>query len=189
MAASTSRTSPGNYIHKVLLAALLGIAAAASFLPGSSACTSLVAQTCGRTSNQRLCVSLLESSNQSRSATTVRELAIIGLKAARRSALRARLRAWDLSYGAPGTPADRLVARCNALYLDCLRAAASALARVTYMPAYDKRVADAVSALRVFPEKCQGLFDAQGIASPLEKVNRETEEKLGIASEIVHLLR
>uniref|UniRef100_A0A804N0Z8 Pectinesterase inhibitor domain-containing protein n=1 Tax=Zea mays TaxID=4577 RepID=A0A804N0Z8_MAIZE len=169
MAASTSRTSPGN--HKVLLAALLGIAAAASFLPGSSACTSLVAQTCGRTSNQRLCVSLLESSNQSRSATTVRELAIIGLKAARRSALRARLHS------------------CNALYLDCLRAAASALARVTYMPAYDNRVADAVSSLRVFPEKCQGLFDAQGIASPLEKVNRVTEEKLGIASEIVHLLR
>jgi hypothetical protein len=182
MAASTSRTSPGN--HKVLLAALLCIAAAASFLPGSSASTPLVAQTCGRTSNQRLCVSLLESSN--------RELAIIAVAGARRSALRARLRAFDLSYGARrGTPspAGRLVARCAALYRDCLNAAAHALARVTHMPAYDDRVADAVTALRVFPEKCQRLFDAQEIVSPLEQVNRDTEEKLGIASEIVHLLR
>jgi len=190
MAASTSRTSPG--VHKVLLAALLCIAAAASFLPGSSASTPLVAQTCGRTSNQRLCVSLLESSNRSRSATTVRELAIIAVTDARRSALRARLRAFDLSYGARrGTPspAGRLVARCAALYRDCLHAAAHALARVTHMPAYDDRVADAVTALRVFPEKCQRLFDAQEIVSPLEQVNRDTEEKLGIASEIVHLLR
>ncbi|XP_066310945.1 uncharacterized protein [Miscanthus floridulus] len=189
MAASMSRTSPGN--HKVLLAALLCIATAAAFLPGSSASTPLVAQTCGRTSNRRLCVSLLESSNRSRSATAVRELAIIALTRARRSALRARLRAWDLSYGARRgtTPAGRLVARCAALYKDCLHAAAHALSRVTHMPAYDDRVADAVSSLRVFPEKCQRLFDAQEIVSPLEQVNRDIEEKLGIASEIVHLLR
>jgi len=86
-------------------------------------------------------------------------------------------------------PADRLVMSCTALYKDCLHAAAHALATVTHMPAYDDRVADAVSALRVFPEKCQRLFDAQEIVSPLEQVNRDIEEKLGIASEIVHLLR
>jgi hypothetical protein len=111
--------------------------------------------------------------------------------------LRARLRAWDLSHGArreTTTPAaGRLVARCAALYRDCLHAAAHALARVTHMPAYDDggRVAadDAVAALRVFPEKCQRLFDAQEIVSPLEQVNRDTEDKLRVASEIVHLLR
>ena len=49
---------------------------------------------------------------------------------------------------------------CTALYKDCLRSAAYALARVTNMPAYDDCVADAVSALRVFVEKCQSPFDA-----------------------------
>lgn len=188
MAASTSRPSPGN--HKVLLAAALCIAAAASFLPGSSASTPLVAQTCGRTSNERLCVSVLESSNWSRSATTVRGLAIVALRAARTSAVSARLRAFDLSHGMRGTaPVDRLVARCAELYRDCFHDAAQAQSWVTTMFAYDARVAEFVSALRVFPERCQRLFDVRRIASPLEQVNRDTEEKLGIASEIVHLLR
>ena len=63
---------------------------------------------------------------------------------------------------------------CTALYKDCLRSAAYALARVTNMPAYDDCVADAVSALRVFVEKCQSPFDAQEITSQLEQVNRES---------------
>ena len=60
------------------------------------------------------------------------------------------------------------------MYKDCLRSAAYALARVTNMPAYDDCVADAVSALRVFVEKCQSPFDAQEITSQLEQVNRES---------------
>jgi len=63
---------------------------------------------------------------------------------------------------------------CTTLYKDCLRSATYALTRVTNMPAYDDCVADAVSALRVFVEKCQSPFDAQEITSQLEQVNRES---------------
>jgi len=76
-----------------------------------------------------------------------------------------------------------------ALYADCLRAGAEALGRVSTMRVHDARAAGAVSALRRFPRKCAGLFHARRIASPLEKVSRETEEKLGVASEIVRLSR
>jgi hypothetical protein len=51
------------------------------------------------------------------------------------------------------------------------------------------RAADTVSTLRRFPEKCEGLFKERKIASPLGKVNREMEQKLGIASEILRLSR
>ena len=57
------------------------------------------------------------------------------------------------------------------------------------MRVHDPRAADAMSALRRFPRKCAGLFHARGIASPLEKLSRDTEEKLGVASEIVRLSR
>ncbi|OEL30809.1 hypothetical protein BAE44_0008175 [Dichanthelium oligosanthes] len=180
--------------HKALLAALLCAAVAASFLPvsssagASSSLPPLVSQTCRRTSSPPLCLDLLQSSNRSNAATTVRELAVVALTAARRSVLRARLRALDLGHGARGSVVDRLVARCAALYGDCLRAGARALGQVSTMPAYDDRAGDAVSALRAFPVKCEGLFRLWKLASPLEQVNRETEDKLGVASEIVHLL-
>ncbi|XP_034594478.1 uncharacterized protein [Setaria viridis] len=181
--------------HKALLAALLCAAVAASFLPGSSAAAApssqLVSQTCRRTSNHRLCADLLRSSNRSSAATSVRELAVVAVTAARRSALRARMRALDLAHEGGGTVSCRLAARCAALYAVCLRAGAQAVGRVSTMPAYehDGRAADAVSALRRFPEKCVGLFRERGIASPLERVSREVEEKLGVASEIVRLSR
>ncbi|PUZ57706.1 hypothetical protein GQ55_5G450800 [Panicum hallii var. hallii] len=179
---------------KALLAALLCAAVAAAFpFPGSSAggASALVSQTCRVTSNPGLCVELLQSSNRSDAATTVRELAVVAVTAARRSALRARMRAMDLSHGTGGggAVAARLAARCVALYADCLRDGARAVGRVSTMPVHDARAPDAVSALRRFPRKCAGLFHARRIASPLERVSRETEEKLGIASEIVRLSR
>ncbi|RLN23404.1 uncharacterized protein C2845_PM07G04350 [Panicum miliaceum] len=179
---------------KALLGALLFAAAvAASSLPGSSAAgaSTLVSRTCGVTSSPSLCLELLRSSNRSDDAMTVRELAVVAVTAARRSALRARIRAMDLSHhgAGGGAVAARLAARCVALYADCLRDGARALGRVSTMPAYDARAADAVSALRRFPRKCAGLFHARRVASPLERVSRETEEKLGVASEIVRLSR
>ena len=177
---------------KALLAALLCATVAASSLPGSSAAgaSALVSQTCRATSNPSLCLDLLRSSNRSDAATTVRELAVVAVTAARRSALRARMRAMDLSHGAAGGGgAVAMAARCVALYADCLRAGAEALGRVSTMRVHDARAAGAVSALRRFPRKCAGLFHARRIASPLEKVSRDTEEKLGVASEIVRLSR
>ncbi|KAG2596157.1 hypothetical protein PVAP13_5KG144007 [Panicum virgatum] len=176
---------------KALLGALLCAAVAAASLLGSSAAgaSALVPQTCRTTSNPSLCLDLLRSSNRSDAATTVRELAVVAVTAARWSALRARIRAADLSQGEAGGAAARLAARCGALYAECLRAGAEALGRVSTMRVHDPRAADAMSALRRFPRKCAGLFHARGIASPLEKVSRDTEEKLGVASEIVRLSR
>ncbi|KAJ1282953.1 hypothetical protein BS78_03G090400 [Paspalum vaginatum] len=194
MATTTSTASPAN--HNALLAALLCAAVAASFLPaGSSAAgasSSLLTQTCRWTSNSRLCVSLLQSNNRSLEATTVHELAVVAVTAARRSALRARLRASILRGDvAEGTPVDRVLKRCDALYSDCVRAGAMAVGRVSTMKASDDAglAADAVRALRVFPEKCGSLLHARRIASPMEEVSWEVTEELGVAAEVVRLLR
>ncbi|KAF8650349.1 hypothetical protein HU200_063967 [Digitaria exilis] len=190
---------------KPLLAAILCAAAiAASFLPGSSAATAtsssppsqLMTQTCAKTSNEHLCIELLQSNNRSSAATTVHDLAVVAVTAARRWALRGRILWLDLSYQAKArsssssSVADRLVARCAALYDECVSAGAKVVGRVTFMPpAYDARVAHAVSDLRRFPERCQGIFDERNRVSPLEKVNTEAVEKLRVAEEIVRLLR
>ncbi|CAO2193306.1 unnamed protein product [Urochloa humidicola] len=193
MAMTMSRASP-----KALLAALLCAAFAASFLPaGSSAAAAapssqLISQTCHRTSNERLCIDLLRSSNRSATATSVRDLAVVAVTAARRSALRARILALELSRGARGaavTSPSRLAERCAALYADCLRAGARAVGWVSSMPVYEERAADAVSALRRFPEECERMYLERKVASPLEKVSREVEEKFGVAAEIVRLSR
>lgn len=204
---STSTTAMATTPHanpKAFLAFLLCTTAiAVSFLPVSSSATApssssqLVTQTCARTTNKRLCIDLLKSNNKSTTATTVHDLAVVAVTAARRSALRGRILWLDMSYQArargssnSSSVADRLVARCAALYGDCVTAGAKAVGRVTFMPAaYDARVAHAVSDLTRFPERCQGLFDERNLVSPLEKVNTETVEKLRIASEIVRLLR
>ncbi|CAL4964733.1 unnamed protein product [Urochloa decumbens] len=186
MATTMTRANPNS-----LLAVLL--CAAASVLPGSSAAAApsqLISQTCSRTSNERLCIDLLQSSNRSATATSVRDLAVVAVTAARRSALRARILALELSRGARGAAvAGRLAGRCAALYADCLRASARAVGRVSYMPEpYDEGAADTVSALRRFPEECEGMFSEARVASPLEKVSREVEERFGVAAEIVRLL-
>ncbi|CAO2161803.1 unnamed protein product [Urochloa humidicola] len=194
MASTMSRANA-----KALLAALLCATFAASFLPAGSSSAAvaptsqpLVSQTCRKTSNEHLCIDLLHSSNQSATATSVRDLAVVAVTAARRSALRARILALELSRGARGaavTSPTRLAERCAALYADCLRAGARAVGWVSSMPVYEERAADAVSALRRFPEECEGMFLERRVASPLEKVSREVEEKFGVAAEIVRLSR
>ncbi|WVZ71955.1 hypothetical protein U9M48_020482 [Paspalum notatum var. saurae] len=195
MATTTSTASPAN--HNALLAALLcTTVAAASFLPaGSSAAAGtsyLITQTCRRTSNPPLCVSLLQSNNRSLHPTTVHELAVVAVTAARRSALRARLRA-SIMRGdvAAGTPADRVVRRCNALYADCVRAGAKAVGAVSTATVGDDagRAADAVRALRLFPETCGTLLRVRRVAPWLEEVSWQVAEELGVAAEVVRLLR
>ncbi|KAF8657049.1 hypothetical protein HU200_060386 [Digitaria exilis] len=205
--ATRLNTAPQANTKPLLAAILCAAAIAASFLPGSSAATAasssppsqLMIQTCSKTSNEHLCINLLQSNNRSSAATTVHDLAVVAVTAARRSALRGRILWLDLSYQAKArasssssssSVADRLVARCAALYEECVSAGAKAVGRVTFMPpAYDARVAHAVSDLRRFPERCQGIFDERNLVSPLEKVNTEAVEKLRVAEEIVRLLR
>lgn len=165
--------------------------AAASFLPRSSADAAFISQTCRRTPHESLCVSLLQSNKGSSTATTVWDLAVAALGGARRATLRAKLRALDLIHdGTPkGTAELELLARCDALYSECLRASAKVAAMVstgTYGGAAD---AAAAAALRGYGEKCEGLFAAKRIASPLQKENREMVEKLGVSYEIIRLLR
>ncbi|KAK3163685.1 hypothetical protein QOZ80_1AG0006870 [Eleusine coracana subsp. coracana] len=176
----------------VLFVALL-CAAGSSFLPRSSSsdALSLITQTCRRTAHESLCVSVLRSSKGASTAATVQDLAVAALATARRATLRAKLRALDLVHdGAAnkGTAAVvDLLARCNTLYSDCLRASSKVTGMVS-MGTFDG-AADAAGALRGFPERCEGLFAARRIASPVGHENGEMEEKLGVSYEIIRLLR
>ncbi|KAL6847750.1 hypothetical protein ACP4OV_021878 [Aristida adscensionis] len=200
MTMAMGRASPAN--PNVLLAALLCAAvAAASFLPSSSSAAdaSFVSQTCRRTPHPRLCVSvLLQPTNRSSSAaaaTTVGELAVAAMAAARKSTFHARFRATELSNdernGAPPTAAaGDLVRRCEKLYGDCLRAATEALSIVsTASTTLYGRAADVAAIFHVFPDRCESVFAERRIASPLEQVNRDMQEKLAVASDIIRLLR
>ncbi|KAL6630914.1 hypothetical protein ACP70R_028254 [Stipagrostis hirtigluma subsp. patula] len=170
--------------------ALLYAAVAASFLPGSPAAgtSSLVSRTCRRTFDERLCLSILGSDiRRSAAATTVQELAVVALGAAGNAARDAGRRATRLSAGARrGTPERDLLAQCAALYAECESATAEA-AREVSAARYDD-AHDASSVFHGYPEKCDWLFYTRGLAMPMEKTNREMQEKLGVAKDLVDML-
>jgi pectinesterase inhibitor-like protein len=179
----TTMASLANF--RILLVVVLS---AASLLPRSSADASFITETCRRTRHEGLCASVLQSTNASRTAATVQDLAVAALTSARRATLRAKLQALDLVYGGEnGTALGLLLTQCDALYSSCLRASSKVMGIVSTKAPHDG-AADAAAPLRAFPEKCGELFAARRIASPLEKVNREAEETLEVSYEIIRLL-
>ncbi|WVZ71961.1 hypothetical protein U9M48_020488 [Paspalum notatum var. saurae] len=186
---ATSRAAPGNL--KILsVAALLCAAAAASFLPLSSAVVSVMSLTCRRTAHERLCISLLAPDNRSGAAGTVQDLAVIALTVARNSTRDAVWLATELGLGARATAptADRdLLAQCRALYAACFRGTTAAIALVAAARFGDAK--GAAAALRGYPERCERLFYARGVKSPLQRTDTALQEELLASAEIVGLLR
>ncbi|KAJ1282952.1 hypothetical protein BS78_03G090300 [Paspalum vaginatum] len=189
MATATSRVPPDNL--KILsVVALLCAAAAASFLPLSSAGVSLMSLTCRRTAHERLCISLLGPDDRSGAAQTVQQLAAIALMVARNSTRDAVWLATALGLGARATAPTLehdLLAQCRTLYAACLRDTTAAIALVTAARFGDAK--GAAAALRGYPEECEGLFDARGVKSPLQRTDKALREELLASAEIVGLLR
>lgn len=185
MAMAARSASPASL--KNVFLALLCAAIAASCLPVSSAGVSLLSLTCRRTPHERLCISILESDRRSDDAGSVQQLAFIALTVARNSTRDTLRRATDLGSRPRTTPLAReLLAQCAALYSASLRDTTRAIASVNAGSYAD---ADgAARELHGYPEKCEGLFSARRIRSPLELRNKYLQEKLIASADIVHLL-